>query len=90
MLGTQGRRIGGSLHQDIWRGPASYLARMDQIAVLPVTGWWRTRNFPEGHECRDCHERRVRYSLIVSIESETNLPVYSTISTLIDLPVDAV
>ncbi|GAA5481314.1 hypothetical protein Hsar01_00521 [Haloferula sargassicola] len=89
VLGTQGRRIEGSLHQDVWRGPAAYLARMDQIAVLPVTGWWRTRKFPEGHECHDCHERRIRYSLIVSMESETNLPIYSTISTLIGVPVEA-
>jgi hypothetical protein len=85
-LGTQGRRICGSLHQDVWKGPAANLARMDEIAVLPVKGWWATRKFPVGHECHNCHLRKVRYSLIVSIETEANLPIYTTIQTLIPLP----
>src|SRR6185437_3161134 len=33
----------GSLHHDIWRGPASDLARGDSIAVFPVSGWWKDR-----------------------------------------------
>ena len=61
---------------------------MDEIAVLPVKGWWATRKFPEGHECQNCHDRRVRYSLIVSIEAEEELPIYSAIESLIKTPVD--
>jgi hypothetical protein len=85
-LGTQGRRICGSLHQDVWKGPAANLARMDEIAVLPVKGWWATRKFPIGHECHNCHLRKIRYSLIVSIETEASLPIYATIRSLIPLP----
>jgi hypothetical protein len=59
---------------------------MDEIAVLPVKGWWATRKFPVGHECHNCHLRKVRYSLIVSIETEANLPIYTAIQSLIPLP----
>jgi hypothetical protein len=61
---------------------------MDEIAVLPVTGWWRTRQFPEGHECHDSHERKVRYSLIVSVETEQELPIYQAIFGMIWVPVE--
>ena len=53
----------GSLHCDIWTGPAATLALRDKIAVVPVGGWWkekvRERRF----------ESSLRYSLIVSITS---------------------
>jgi hypothetical protein len=88
-LGTKGRRIGGSVHQDVWRGTAADLATMDEIAVIPIKGWWATRKFPEGHECHNCHDRRIRYSLIVSIESEAPLPIYTTIRSLIEIPIQA-
>ncbi len=87
VLGTKGRRIGGALHQDIWRGSGADLAGMDEIAVIPIKGWWATRKFPEGHECHNCHDRRIRYSLIVSIETEAPLPIYTTIRNLIELPI---
>ena len=32
----------GSLHSDIWRGPANDLARRGVLAVFPVGGWWKT------------------------------------------------
>jgi hypothetical protein len=86
-LGTKGRRIGGSIHQDVWRGTAADLAAMDEIAVIPIKGWWATRKFPEGHECHNCHDREIRYSLIVSTETEAPLPIYTTIRNLIELPV---
>ena len=41
-LGTQ-LRSKGSLHHDIWTGPASDLARRDRIAVFSVSGWWKDR-----------------------------------------------
>ena len=49
---------------------------MDEIAVIPIKGWWATRKFPEGHERHDRHNRKMRYSLIVSIETEAPLPIY--------------
>jgi hypothetical protein len=84
-----GRRIGGSLHQDVWKGNAADLARMDEIAVFPIKGWWATRKFPQGHECLNCHDRRIRYSLIVSIEAELELPIYTVIRNQIEVPVEA-
>jgi hypothetical protein len=56
---------------------------MGHIAVYPVKGWWATRKFPEDHEDHNCHERRVRYSLIVSIEAEAPLPIYTEIEAAI-------
>ena len=32
----------GSLHCDLWRGPAIELASHDAIAVYPVGGWWKS------------------------------------------------
>ena len=31
----------GSLHSDIWRGPAAELALTNTLAVYPVVGWWK-------------------------------------------------
>jgi hypothetical protein len=87
-IGTRGRRIGGSLHHDVWRGPAADLALMNRIAVIPIKGWWATRKFPEGHDCHNCHERTVRYSLVVSIELAGNVPIYNTIRNLISIPIE--
>jgi len=85
-LGANLRGKGGSLQQDIWEGTAGQLAEMDAIAVFPVKGWWATRKFPEGHECHNCHERRVRYSLIISIESGEDVPIYTAINNILQVP----
>jgi hypothetical protein len=58
---------------------------MGQVAVFPAKGWWATRKFPEGHEWHNCHKRQIRYSLIVSLESEQELPLYTTIENLISV-----
>ena len=41
------------------------MATKDAIAVFPVLGWWRDPKRPD--RC----ERWVRYSLVVSIETDT-------------------
>lgn len=53
----------GSLHSDIWTGPAADLAEREVIAIYPVSGWWKDQ------PSRDRSERGVRYALIVSIET---------------------
>lgn len=61
------RRLRGTLHHDIWRGPAYQLVRRRLINVSPIRGWWAVNsNFqPE--------DVPVRFSLIVSIRTpETN------------------
>jgi hypothetical protein len=66
---TEGWRFGphlrtrGSLHCDIWTGSSADLARMNAIAVFPVSGWWKART------STGRWNNRVRYSLIVSIEA---------------------
>lgn len=83
-LGDKLRRKGGSLIQDIWRGSAADLATMDAIAVFPrAKGWWATRKYGEDRQEHDCHLNSVSYSLIVSLETEADLPVYSAIEAAI-------
>ena len=55
--------VRGSVHSDCWHGTAAQLASSNLIAVYPVTGWWRYRKDPE------VHQKKARYSLIVSIET---------------------
>lgn len=57
-------RSRGSIHSDVWIGSAAALATKDAIAVFPVLGWWRDPKRPD--RC----ERWVRYSLVVSIETD--------------------
>lgn len=78
-LGGKLRGKAGSLVQDVWQGTTGQLAEMGHLAVYPVKGWWATRKFPEGHEHHNCHERMTRYSLIVSIETDAALPIYTDI-----------
>ncbi|HEY9422612.1 MAG TPA: S8 family peptidase, partial [Thermoanaerobaculia bacterium] len=54
----------GAIHSDVWTGTATDLAAKELIAVFPVLGWWRDPRQ------RDRVERSVRYSLVVSIESD--------------------
>lgn len=74
-IGDQGRTR-GSLHSDWWTGTATELASCGQVAVFPVTGWWRERP----HLGR--HSRSARYSLIVTIEApEQEIDLYTPITT---------
>lgn len=83
-LGPQLRSKSCSLVQDIWQGSAAQLAEMDYLRVFPVVGWWAKRKFPEDHEHHDCHLKKIRYSLIMSVECEETLPLYTEISAEID------
>jgi hypothetical protein len=86
-VGYKLRGKAGSLVQDVWKGTAAQLAEMGHVAVFPAKGWWATRKFPEGHEWHNCHDRRIHYSLLVSLEAEQQLPLYTAIENLI--PVSA-
>ncbi|WP_408902609.1 S8 family peptidase [Methylobacterium radiotolerans] len=53
----------GTLHHDIWTGPAFRLGDRDGISVLPVRGWWGdTTTFER-------YDRRVNFSLVVTIRT---------------------
>lgn len=79
----------GSLVQDIWKGSPAELAEMRQVAVFPAKGWFATRSFKNGHEYHNCHKCPVRYSLIVSIDTEQEIGLYSEVSNLISVGIEA-
>lgn len=68
----------GSLHSDVWRGPAAVLASLGMIAVSPASGWWKT-NAKQGK-----YHNRARYSLVVSIKTQqTDVDLYTAVQTKI-------
>lgn len=65
----------GSLHQDIWSGPAIELANRGYLAVYPSNGWWRTRKALERYGLP------ARYSLVVSIRTpQADVDLYTPIA----------
>lgn len=72
----------GSLHCDVWRGPAIELLNRELLCIKPVNGWWRNR------ASRDVCNRKSRYALIVSIKAvDTDVDIYTPIINEIGLPV---
>lgn len=73
----------GSLHCDVWTGPAAVLAARDMIAIYPVTGWWKER--PGAGKAN----AKARYSLIISIASEEqSAELYAEIANLIGVGIE--
>jgi hypothetical protein len=65
----------GSLHCDVWRGPAIELLGRNMLCVKPVNGWWRNRASPEV-----CNQQ-TRYALIVSLKTRNvELDIHTPIS----------
>lgn len=74
----------GSVHSDVWTGPAIDLSSRDKIAIYPVAGWWRYRN----HLKR--YNSVARYSLVVSISSqEEDVNLYAEIAQVIAAKVES-
>lgn len=72
----------GSLHCDVWRGPAIELLDRDTLCIKPVNGWWRNRASLE-----ICN-RKSRYALIVTLKTQNvDVDIYTPIRTSIGLPV---
>lgn len=81
LIGPQ-NRAHGSISKDVWTGTASDLAERDKIAIIPSSGWWKTRTPLK------MHGETTRYSLILTIEApETDVDIYSAIKTLIEADV---
>ena len=77
----------GSLHVDIWEGPAVELAARNALYIHPVSGWWRER------KALGRYGREARYALVVSLETpgvEVDLytPVAAMVPALIDVPIE--
>lgn len=77
----------GSLHCDVWSGPAVDLLGRDTICIKPVVGWWRER------AQTDVVNRKTRYALVVTLKARrTDIDLYTPVSTLvtpaIETPID--
>lgn len=84
LFGREQQTSTGSLHTDIWTGPAVNLASKEAVVVYPVAGWWKNR--PK----MDQSDQGVNYSLVVSIEApevEVDLwtPVAQQVATVIEV-----
>jgi hypothetical protein len=72
----------GSLHCDVWSGPAIELLGRDTLCIKPVNGWWRAR------ASRDVCNRKTRYALIVTLKSRNiEIDLYTPISVAVMVPV---
>lgn len=70
----------GSLHCDVWTGPAIELAGRDTLCIKPVVGWCRSRAAREV-----CNATR-RYSLIVSLKAHNiDVDLYTPVSAAVDV-----
>jgi Subtilase family len=68
----------GSLHSDLWRGRASDLALRGAVAVFPVAGWWKEREYLERYH------RITRFALVVSIRTPpTEVDIYTPVTNQI-------
>jgi hypothetical protein len=81
VLGPKSRNK-GSIHSDIWRGPAADLANRGCLAVYPATGWWY----------KNPGQRRwtskARYALVVSIKTPmVTQDVYTPVAIAVSVPV---
>ncbi len=73
-------RTRGSIHSDWVTASAADLARCNQVAVSPVTGWWKERKH------LGCVEKQARYSLIITISTPaTEVDLYTPIAQEIGL-----
>lgn len=73
----------GSIHRDIWIGNAADLATKNELAIIPTGGWWKTR---PNHKR---YENEVRYSLIISIETDSE-DILTPIVNELKVDVDAI
>ena len=70
----------GSLHCDVWRGPAAELAARGRVAVYPVGGWWRDNAGLKRFNAK------TRYTLAISITSkDQEVRLYNEIANLISI-----
>lgn len=75
-------RTRGSIHCDWWTASAVELAECSQVAVFPVTGWWRER------KQLGCVEKQARYALIITINTpETDVDLYTPIAQQVGITI---
>jgi len=73
----------GSVHSDIWTGPAADLAARGLLAVYPVGGWWRERPRLQRWD------KAIRYALTISIFTpDTEIDLYTPVAVQVGIPVE--
>lgn len=76
-LGSDNRNV-GSIHSDYYEANAVDLCDINQIAIYPVVGWWRERNY------LGKSNSLMRYSLVVSLSTpDVKIDLYTPIVTKI-------
>lgn len=82
-LGKKNRDI-GSIHSDTWEGAVQEISECNLMAITPITGWWKERSYLKKHD------KKSRYSLIVSISTESmNVDIYTPTLALIKSKITA-
>jgi hypothetical protein len=71
----------GSLHSDIWIGPAAELVRRNALAVYPIGGWWKEK--PQLAR----YNADVRYALCVSLRALSSEDIYTPIAISLGVPI---
>ena len=77
----------GSLHSDVWKGPAVNLLSRDMVCIKPVGGWWKNRAHAE------IRGQLTRYALVISLKSDdAEIDLHTPISTRVrsSIPVETV
>jgi hypothetical protein len=70
----------GSLHCDVWTGPAIELLGRDTLCIKPVNGWWRDR------AGKEYVNKQTRYALIVTLKAaNVDVDLYTPIKTVVDI-----
>lgn len=77
----------GSLHVDIWEGPAVELAARNALYVHPISGWWRER------KSLGRYDKEARYALVISLEApgvevDLHTPISALVPVLVEVPID--
>jgi len=77
----------GSLHVDIWEGPAVELAARNALYVHPISGWWRER------KSLGKYGQEARYALVISLETpgvevDLHTPISALVPVLIEVPIE--
>lgn len=73
----------GSLHCDVWTGPAADLAARDIVCIKPVMGWWRERASPA-----ICN-KQTRYALVMTLSTpDVDIDLHTPISNVVQANID--
>ncbi len=76
--------VRGSIHSDCWRGSAADLLGRRFIAIVPVTGWWKT------FKSQERWDSVAHYSLVVSLECSEQASLYTEIANEIGVETEIV